>query len=1221
MYYHNDFMTEEQICERYNDAVADLAIYSAAVVRGDAARHEKDLRNAGEGMSQALEGAVKYHMKKHLDSRECSNALNRFQLPVAIGDFYWDEDNDYEMSLWTKTLTEEDSKVDFVFIKNNRNKLTNESKHKGGKVEFDIVERYMHETALFIKDYIMQDAPLRTISDYNQPEIDKSLRFYTTCDKFITDDRTYVLVVDTLKVNKAYLSQLSRVKWSVIICLDPNAEECDFIQAAYKNNNVDYRPLKLSDNVVADEFSVYSEAPNVIFANGFHQVEPTYSTYREWNKKKNSVKLDQILSELASVYCTQKTITISLLEDKTWTQGIYDILDRNFNHLLFVIGDDERGELRDFSLLNPNNVVNPEISLQQIDQCFTNFLSAHLRNSRNDEYRIPCRSEGDGILTATELARLEENFEVLYDGIDEGNDEIREDFLRGHNTLSWEGAKRQFAVKRNNFNKLYLKQLDSVLKNARGQLMIIHEPGFGGTTIARQLGYYYHKDYPVLFLKSYTEDLLSQLDSLQQKTKTIIMVFMEIPQTISFDDFVSLYRRTNDTRPFVFIGIQRGDISQELYQANKNNTIPVLDWGGDVGLLVDVYRPYLEYFPETVKKQKEDTLERILTQDVPSYMRTPFYLGLLAFDEKFEAIDSYINNFAVSIKNNEQKRKVLIYLAICDQYAHKSLPEPLFASVFMTSSDEVFKLEDYFHSSDGIINSLLSKTQKGGTTYWTIRHPLFSKYLLKTLLQGDGLPTDIGWKFNLGKYCQSLIQDAGNCDGFSDILSDLLKDLFIGSSILREGETFTEIVNLMQQEEQKLIFRELHETYPDNPHFCSHLGRYYAKVEGNKQEALKYVNLAISMNGDDPLLHHIKGTCLQAIIYDLMDKIQESKHRTGKYDEQLLYQIMDMYEQAAHEFGVTRTLYKNKQREDLHGYISQIQLLIKLFDFTVKLKDLKKQDVIASVKEPYFTWLEEAQNLLDDACRQNIGEEDMYVQDCNVNLWSQYENPSKIIESLNNQLNTTKYPALVRRQIARLYLHNEDKYKSETRINRRILDLMEDNISAEPANEKNFYLWFMAARYSMLRDDEILSNLSKWRALNPTLNITFYNYVFTVLKALDGSTEAAGTAISLFNEMRRLGGYTSTNIREWYSRGPHHISKYSEVSQEEFSDMLIPVEGQVMTYDHEGSASIFLDCGLKVFFKPVTSKLDRRCLNRKVQFYLGFSYEGLRAADGSVVEL
>ena len=1221
MYYHSDVMTEEQIFERYNDAVADLALYNSAVLLGDTKLHEKNLRDAGEGMSQALEGAVKYHMRKHLNSYVCSNAFNRFQLPIVIRDFYWDDDNDYEMSLWAKTVSDEDSAVDFSYIKNNRDKLTNKSKHSGGKVDFDVVKRYMQETSNFIRDYIKKDAPLRTISDFQQPEMDKALKFYTACDKFITEDRTYILIVDNPKVNKAYLSQLSRVHWSIIICLDSNAENGGFIQSAYKGKNIDYRPLKLTDNVTSGEFSPYSEAPNVIFSNGFHHVEPSYSTYRDWNKKRNSVRLDGILSELSIVYCSQKTIVVSLLDDKDWTQGLYDILDRNFNQMSFVIGNDERGALKDWEAQNSNNVSDPRISLQQIDQCLTNYLSSHSNKSNNNEFHIPCRSEGDGILSAIELARLEENFEVLYEGIDSGNEENREDFLRGHSTLSWEGAKRQFAVKRNNFVKAYIKQVDSVLRIARGKLMIIHEPGYGGTTIARQIGYHYHKDYPVLFLKRNNDDLLSQLDSLQQKTKTIIMVFVEIPQTISYDDFESLYRRTNDTRPFVFIGIQRGDISQDVTLIKRNNTIPVLDWGDDVSLLIEVYRPYLEYFPDLIRKQKEEIFEKILTQNVPSYMRTPFYLGLLAFDEKFEAIDSYINNFALSIKNNEQKRKVLIYLAICDKYAHKSLPEPFFASVFMTSSDEIFKLEDYFHSSDGIVNSLLTKEQKGSTTYWKIRHPLFSKYILRILLYGDNLPADIGWKFNIGKYCKNLIQDAGKCEGFSDLLSDILKDLFIGSSALREGEAFTEIVNLMEREEQKLIFRELHETYPENPHFCSHLGRYYAKVEGNKQEALKYVNLAIAMSGDDPLLHHIKGTCLQAIIYDEMDKIQDEKHRTGGFDDKKLSMIMEMYEQAAHEFEITRTLYKNKQREDLHGYISQIQLLIRLFDFTVKVMDLKKQDVIATVKDPYFTWIEEAQNLLDEAHRQNIGEEDQYVQDCNVNLWAQYENPSKIIESLNNQLNTTKYPALVRRQIARLYLHNEDKYKKEMRINRRILDLMEDNISAEPANEKNFYLWFMAARYSMLRDDEILGNLSKWRALNPTLNITFYNYVFNVLKALDGSTEAAGIAIDLFNEMRRLGGYTSTNIREWYSTGPHHISKYSEVAQDEYEEMLIPVEGQVLTYDHEGSASIMLDCGLRVFFKPVTSKLDKKCLNRKVRFFLGFSYEGLRAADGSVKEI
>lgn len=1219
--YYKMVMTETQIYERYNEAVADIAIYNSAIIRGDANPNDKSLRDAGEGLSQTIEGAMKFHIEKHLTQKNRYNALYDFQLPKAAEDYYWCEEKNYEMDLWSKTVEDKDSEVDFVFIKNNRDKLTNNAKHKGGKVDFDVVKRYMKETSQFIKDYINPKAPLHDESFFCQPEMDKALRFYTSCDKFITEDRTYILLVDAPKVNKSYLSQLSRVKWTVIVCMDPDAEDGVFVKSAYKDKKIDYRPLKLSDNVTVDDFSVYSTAPNIIFANGFHIIEPTFSSYREWNKKRYSVKLENILSQLSSVFCAQKTIVVSLLDDKDWNQGLYDILDRNFNNLAVVIGNDECGKLKDWESMNPNIISDPGISLQQVDQCLTYYLPAQEKSEKITDYHIPCRSEGDGVLSSIELERLEENFEVLYEGVDTGNKELKEDFLRGHCTLTWEGAKRQFAAKRNNFAKVYLKQIDSVLKNARGQLMIIHEPGFGGTTTARQIAYHYHKEYPVLFLRSYKEDLLSQLDSLQQKTKTIIMVFMEIPHSISYDDFILLFRRTNDTRPFVFIGIQRGDISQITSLANRKNTIPILDWGNDVGILTDVYRPYLKEFPDAIKRQKEELFNCILSQDVPSYMRTPFYLGLIAFEERFEAVDSYISHFAHAIKNNEPKRKTLIYLALCDKFAHKYLPEPLFASVFMVSSNEIFKLENYFHPSDGIIQSLLSRERRGNTSYWTIRHPLFSDYILKTLLRGENSPVDIGWQFNVGMYCQSLIQDAGKCDSFSDILSDILKDLFIGSSILREGEKFTEIVNLMQKDEQRLIFKELHETYPDNPHFCSHLGRYYAKVEGNKQEALKYVNQAITMSGDDPLLHHIKGTCLQAIIYDKMEKMQEAKHRMGILKDEDFSQIMDMYNQAAYEFEITRKLYKNKQREDLHGYISQVQLLIKLFDFTVKIKNLRKQDVIAQVKEPYFTWLEEAQDLLDDAHRQNIGEEDMYVQDCDVNLWSQYDNPSKIIEALNNQLNTTKHPALVRRQIARLYLHNEDKYKREMRINRRILDLMEDNISAEPANEKNFYLWFMAARYSMLSDDQILANLGKWRALNPTLNITFYNYVFNVLKALEGSSEAAGIAINLFNEMRRLGGYTSTNIREWYSKAPHHITKYSELSQDDYPESLIPVEGQVFSYDHEGSAFIMLDCGLKAFFKPVTSKLDKRCLNRRVQFYLGFSYEGLRAADGLVQEL
>ena len=84
-------MTETQIYERYNEAVADIAIYNSAIIRGDANPNDKSLRDAGEGLSQTIEGAMKFHIEKHLTQKNRYNALYDFQLPKAVEDYYWCE--------------------------------------------------------------------------------------------------------------------------------------------------------------------------------------------------------------------------------------------------------------------------------------------------------------------------------------------------------------------------------------------------------------------------------------------------------------------------------------------------------------------------------------------------------------------------------------------------------------------------------------------------------------------------------------------------------------------------------------------------------------------------------------------------------------------------------------------------------------------------------------------------------------------------------------------------------------------------------------------------------------------------------------------------------------------------------------------------------------------------------------------------------------------------
>lgn len=108
----------------------------------------------------------------------------------------------------------------------------------------------------------------------------------------------------------------------------------------------------------------------------------------------------------------------------------------------------------------------------------------------------------------------------------------------------------------------------------------------------------------------------------------------------------------------------------------------------------------------------------------------------------------------------------------------------------------------------------------------------------------------------------------------------------------------------------------------------------------------------------------------------------------------------------------------------------------------------------------------------------------------------------------------TSQPALVRRQLAHIFLNRDNDFKTSTMANERILKLMDDNMKNELGNINNFLLWFKAARYSNLSTDtdEILSKLIQWKAVSPAIDLIFYSYVFNTIKAIEGSSEAVAQA-------------------------------------------------------------------------------------------------------------
>lgn len=1206
-----------EIVKRYNDSVSDYAAYKVALHEHQPDVQAQHLRNAGEGLSQVLEHALKLHLQ--LKDPVSFPTYKKSKTPFIVETFFLNSSG-VRKSLYATTLEAGVTPtVDFDYLRMHKFQLTNDSKHEGGVVEPAVVEEYIKQCKLFITEYLDKNALLRDVAYFMEAKQDQIQEFYVACDHFQRDDRTYILLSDKVDgLDKHCYSHFGKAPWDVIVDFHQQSSDNGLSAGAY-NGGADVPHIyKTGDVVTSEDITASLRKPLYYYANGF-KGERTCVTFHEWNRSYYH-KMELFWEAVSKSVTTQKTIVVSLLQDEEYIESILLMVNRYFANVKFVIANDPNDRLLPLARRKSNSYEHVRTSVEEIDKCINEYLITNEPvEGQAHTYAVPyIHGEGNGTLSEMELHDLQECFEVLYTHIGEGIDEEPESFLRGETILTWQGAKRGFAAKRERYQRMYEKPLETIIKNGRNKVYLLHEPGFGGTTVARQLAYDFRENYPVLYLREYRYTAVQQkLDWLHERTKKTIVVFMEIPSVISVDDFEYLYRSTNQSRPYVFVGIMRG-------KDGVDNSIHVTDWGLDTVLLADKYRPIIESrYSGSEKSAKLNEIQSILTgATVDTYKRTPFYFGLLTYEKDFVAADGFFEKFVKAVERKELQRKFLIYLLLSDFYADKPLPEALFKTVFGVGDKHIFKLENYFNDDDSILNSLVQIDTVGNVRFVRPKYAFFSEKLLSKLLRKAGSPEDTGWYANLGTYCKEFIEEASR-SGVAEVLeNDVIQPMFIGSSKERDGEHFTRLVEDIQKEDRINIFTTLHVQFPENPHFCSHLARFYSMEEKDMEKALDYADRAIRLSPNDPLLHHMKGMCLFYIIGERMDIVRRSLKVNPQPDSaELSYITENLLSQAEAEFRKSREIQQRAHHDDEYGYIPNIKLLLRIFDFYVQVNGESKQRVIANAKEPYITWLDRAHSLLEDARRMHEeGEESEHFLTCESNLWQEYEDYSSLLEKLNNLLTQTKHPALVRRQLAQIYIRRDEEYKSNPKINERILTLMSDNMKNDGTSIVNFLLWFKAARYSSLTTDEILTRLAQWNAANPAIDLSFYIFVFNAIKAIGGSSEATERARKALQECRKLGGNNRIGIREWYGDAPQGIVSNYERKNHPSDFTLFEVEGYVKDYQHPGNAVILLDCGLEVFFKPSVNGITQSSQNHRVRFLLGFSYDGLKA-DSETVEV
>lgn len=1204
-----------KIIDRFNAAIRHQYDSKKHKLESNPKSYKREVCAFANAINEVIEWALRYYI------------LNR-KLPQTFTDnngkvYQFDSCTKYHLvKIITKNHSCNLSHLDYFHQKIGK---INEARHSGTENDYQLCCEYIEKVRAFLIDHLSFEGLLE-LDNVIEDTPDWS-SFYHKCKMFKKDEISLILLIgDTLKVTTESLLNLTLPQWDIIFDFDYKSKKDGFFNKCFAKGEVQPTEYKIEDTVT--NVSPYSHMHYHFYlknfaGSGLFEV-PKYS---DWLRKYNR-KLSDSISFFARTFNSNscQTIVVVLNDDDQYNRRVCEEINSSFSNCTFVFATTQDNNATLADQMDDGHYYS--LSIQDVcdgfEQYKSNFESSVSIDSSS--VRVPylkdTTSEASGVLSKQLFNNLEEYFEVIHLGLPNA-DNLQEklSFLKGEQPISWYGLSNKYEFAIADQQKKYMRTLDRYLENnSNGLFYISHPPGYGGTTIARRLAWDIRNNYPTLYLKRFNENRTIELvKQLYDLTKRKIVIFVEIPLVASLDDVNRVFKKLKDNRPVVFVCIKRRN-DKDRFRDN----ITIGDWGDCSSQLSIEYLNVLKLqdTPDAIIKQKEKSFKQIV-DSTDGDTKIPFYFALQTFEENFNGIKNYIAKFVNEISSEEQ-RQILVFLSIIHKYWGGGLPTSFFQKLLVLPRGEKLHLRKYFMSNSNIVDSLLTHTKQGE---WKIKHHLIAKELLTQLLSG-GAMDKLQWKQSLGSYCKLFIECSVPNGEVSELTEQMLNDIFIGTKEDRQGEDFTPIINDIPTPEQKEeIFIALKDNYPDNSHYWAHLARLYAFKIRNFDKAIEHAEEAIRINENkgkcDGSLYHIKGMCLKEKITNIAESIIEDFKNTKTFKNEDIQLLDEIYDEALMMFSQSREI----DCESEYGYVANIQMIIRVLDLKFKISNQSKKDFLKTANFSIQEMIDLAESLLDELrwinSMNNKDDDQIKIEN---NFLEFYEDYSILIQNLNNQIRDSKNPCMLRRQVARFYERkNPNEFKRDNTTIMRVLSLLEDNLEIEPDNKSNYYLYFHVARLSRNSIGDTITKLTRWKANSDSLESLFYLYILQVIRAFDGFTDSYVNATKLIEECKaRSGGKKA--IFEWLGSGDglNRLLSDKEVrgQKKNNEDSRLLIEGTFSKYIHNGYGVISVSCGqnyFDVFFTPSkANNITQNELNKTLQFYLGFSYDGLRADDYSV---
>ncbi|MBD2560513.1 MULTISPECIES: RNA-binding domain-containing protein [Nostoc] len=619
---------------------------------------------------------------------------------------------------------------------------------------------------------------------FNEIENPPWNEFYSACHNFDDKGRLFILISrPELNLSNEQLALLARINWSLVIDFNPNTE-FDGLYAAVANELKERRAthlFKLGDKqVFVPELATYWFA-----AQGLSDLDKTLvgSSWRDWNRKYSNY-LRQSLIEFYEASANRPATIVILWDEPDYIRTLCEAIDNAFEdaaNYIFAIEDSSSiaAVIKSFGESFQADVI--DITLPQILEGLRKNLSQPKSSKDSEQVWLPSLHGASVSLPIDDLRLIQEDFEIVHLNAAKQQDENQTnnyEFYRGM-TVSWFDLDLHLDATRE-ITKSIIKQVQTDLKSRNAyRINFYHEPGAGGTTIARRVAWDLHETYPTFLLKRIrSRGAINRLDAIEKTymrirkiydlTEQSILVVVEASDIGDLDKIDRLYTSVkSDSLPVVFLIVQRNIYKPSTSQFQRRFFL-------NSTLNENECRRFLELYAAKVPEKRSE-LEKIMLQGT-SNQKTPFYLGLVTYGENFLSLPTYVKRRLEKALDSQQE--IIVYLAIVYHYSQKSLSSQIFVPL-LEKDNSKFSRNKVIRLEKLIPKTLLDLLLCENDVYWRPLHELIAVEILEQVLS-SGFKERRNWTQKLSEWSIKFIEIcAKNSRIQSNEILELLTRLFV----------------------------------------------------------------------------------------------------------------------------------------------------------------------------------------------------------------------------------------------------------------------------------------------------------------------------------------------------------------------------------------------------------------------------------------------------------